>query len=497
MNFISKFSTAVIWNHLNKTTGYFLDFILSVVLARGLGEYYYGVYTELWNFVFLFSLFSAAGIDTAIVVFLPKVAENAHHIAYYIRRTFRFFGIVVLVIIFLLMLTAGYLSRAVHSPELSVLLKIASFYIALFSFILIGQAILLSFFDTRFLFWANTILKSTVILCSFLILKNGGSLEFVIWSMIGINAVSAGIYLWRIYPLIRVKPEVQSLSPFFKFGFIAWITSFINYLLGRYFDIFLLGVFSIPKAVIGYYNIAFSLTLAMAALITAGFSGITTAAFAQLEHENRRHVIAEGWLRVTKLSIFLGVPLFLFVILNARIFISAVYGADYIQSANLLQLFAFLYLISLGLGSGTNSALLYSINKEKVVLKIRAVCGLVNVLLDIILIPILGVKGAILASGSAIVLTIGAEYIFSRRYARLQFPARFISKISLAAVVSLVVSYLFPTHTVQGLLVNLVFYIILFILCLFLLKPFTRDEMMSISRLDSRAGRLLSFFCEG
>jgi len=117
MNFTNKFSNAVIWNYLNKTTGYLLDFILSVVLARGLGEYYYGVYTELWNFVFLFSLFSSAGIDTAITVFLPKLTENAHHISCYLRMIFKFFGVVVLVIMLLLMLTGGYLSRTVHSPE--------------------------------------------------------------------------------------------------------------------------------------------------------------------------------------------------------------------------------------------------------------------------------------------------------------------------------------------------------------------------------------------
>ena len=496
MNFTNKFSIAVIWNYLNKTTGYLLDFILSVVLARGLGEYYYGVYTELWNFVFLFSLFSSAGIDTAITVFLPKLTENAHHISCYLRMTFKFFGVVVLVIMLLLMLTGGYLSRTVHSPELSALLKIVAFYIAFYSFILIAQAILLSFYETRFLFWVNTILKSSVILCSYLILKNGGSLEYVIWSMIGINMITAGVYLFRIYPLFRVKPEVQSLSPFFKFGFIAWITSFINYLLGRYFDIFLLGVFSIPKANIGYYNIAFSLTLAMAAIITSGFSGITTAAFAQFEHQNKRQVIAEGWLKVTKLCIFISIPLFLFVILNSRILISAVYGEAYVQSANLLQLFAFLYLISLGLGSGTNSALLYSINKEKIVLKIRAVCGLVNVLLDIILIPIWGVKGAILASGSAIVLTIGAEFLFSRKNANLKFPARFVFKISLAAVISLVVSRLLPAQGLLELLVTLVIYIIFFILCLFLLKPFVKDEVISLSNLDVRAGRLLNFFSE-
>lgn len=496
MHFINKISTAFAWNHLNKITGYLLDFALSVVLARGLGDYYYGIFAELWNFIFLFSLISSAGIDTAINVFLPKVAENAHQISYYIRRTYKFFGTVAAAIIMLLLFSGSFLAQLVHSPELGPLLKIGAFYVVLYSFLIITQAILLSFYATKFLFWANTVLKTSMIIFSYLVLKNNGSLEHVIWSMIGINALISGAYYFRIFRFIRPKPEPLSLVPFYKFGFIAWITSFINYLLGRYFDIFLLGYFLIPKAEIGYYNISFSFTMAMAAVFTSGFSGITTAAFAQFEQQNKRHIIAEGWLRITKICIFFSLPMFLFVIFNARLVILAIYKEAYIQSAGLLQVFAVFYLISVIMGSGTNSSLLYSINKEKVVLTIRAIFGMANVLLDILLIPLLGAMGAIIASGSSIVMTIGAELIFAQRFARVKFPALFLLKISLAAVASLAVSYFVQTQGLPNLIINASVFVSVFLIGLFFLKPFKRDDLARIACLDFRLGSVLLHFCE-
>jgi O-antigen/teichoic acid export membrane protein len=54
----------------DQNIGYGLDFVLSVVLARGLGNHLFGVYSELYNFIFLFSLFSIMGMDTSVNVFL-------------------------------------------------------------------------------------------------------------------------------------------------------------------------------------------------------------------------------------------------------------------------------------------------------------------------------------------------------------------------------------------------------------------------------------------
>jgi len=489
-----KISNAVLWNHLNKITGYLFDFLLSVVLARGLGDYQFGIYSELWNFVFLFSLVCTLGVDTAINVFLPKVAGQPGIISRYLRTTLAVFGLISLSAIVLLNLSSGIIGHLVHSPELVELLKITAFYIVLFGFLIIAQMILLSFFAARFLFWANSILKAGTVIISFLIIERGGDLKQVILGMIAINFVVAAFYFIRALGYFRPRPDPVKIGPFYKLSLVAGGTQFVNYILGRYFDIFLLGYFAISKQEIGYYNIAFSITMAMHYFFSSGFGGIITASFSKFEQEKRPERISQGWQQVTRVCVFFTLPVFIFVIFNAEQLIRMIYSAAYQPSAFLLQVFACFYLISVVLGSGANSSILYAIRKENIVLYLRIGWGLVNVVLDLLFIPYWGPLGAIGATGIATVGIIGMEYIFANKYVGLKFPFFFFLKISAAAIISIAFCQLFSHEALLEIIMNGILYLFIFLLSTFMFKPFISNDIRYITDYNLVLGKIVGYF---
>lgn len=494
MSFLDRFSKAFAWNHLNKITGYFFDFILSIILARGFGNYYYGVYSELFNFIFLFSLLCSFGIDTAINVYIPKAADNPGQVAKLLKSTLITIAVTSSVLVVMLMLYSGPMSRLINSPELNILLKISALFIVFHNFLIIAQTILICFYNTKFLFIANSILKLSFIIAAYLMFIKGTNIQQIIIAFTIISTFVSIAYMLKFFKYLKPRSRQTNVSDFLKFGLIAWFTKFINYLLGRYFDIFLLGYFSISKAAIGYYNIAFSITMALFYVFTSGFSGISLAAFSELAKKNNRKSISLGWQAVTKICIFFGVPVFEYAIFNARHLIVSIYSASYLGSVILFQVFASFYLVNIILGGGINVTILYAMKRGKLVLIIRCLVGLLNVILDVILIPHYQTMGAIIATGISIVIYVGCEYIFARRFVVLKYPFLFLLKIMIASVLALGCSYFVPITNIFSLLLNGLFFCIVFIATMFILKPLSAMDKKAIGEINSGIANLLKYF---
>lgn len=494
MSFLKRISNAFAWNHLNKITGYLLDFFLSIVLARGLGDYYYGIYSELFNFIFLFSLICSFGIDTAINVYLPKYSGQKGIISFYLRRTLLLIAGISLIMVILTIFLSQPLSQLINSPEIVHLLKIAALYIVFHNFLILAQTILICYYETQFLFIANTFLKIFFIIFAWILLKFEFGIQEIIWAFIGISLIVSVGYLFKFIKYLKPRPEKTKFSAYIQFGLVAWFTKFINYLLGRYFDIFLLGYFAVSKEEIGYYNIAFSITLALLYLFTSGFSGISIAAFSEFEKNQEYEKIKKGIIAVIKICNFFSVPVFLYVILNAHMLIKLLYSSTYQGSSVLLQVFASFFLITIVLGSGINSSVLYSLKKEKTVLTLRIIMGLVNVILDFILIPEYKAMGAIVATGISTVGIIGFEHFFVRKNINIKYPVLFLIKVLVAASPALLISIFIPTKNLIWLVINFAAFGLIYLGFNLLTHPLSREDKERIGSVNPKLARLVSYF---
>jgi len=469
-------SRAFFWNHANKVVGFFLDFVLSIILARGLGTYVYGVYSELINVTVFFSLICSLGLDTALNVFIPKYRNDQAKLSALIKKTFVVFTLIAVMVCLSIFFLGQLIGEVINSPEIKNHLIFVSSYIFFYTFIIIAQSILLSLFDTKFLFFANTLYKLMIIAASFFLVRFGFNLREIFIAFIVSSIVVSIAYLINFQSFFRAKKVIIDTYDYFKFGIIILLTKFLNYILGRYFDIFLLGYFNVEKEQIGFYNIAFSTILALSFMFTSGFTGIALSAFSDLAMKKNYLGIARGWITLTKISIFFCLPIFLFVLIDAKSILALAYSNAYIDSARLLQVFGGLFLVSILIGSGANSTVLYSVKKEKSVLTLRAIIGLVNIVLDIMLIPHYKALGAVIATGISTVLIIFSEYILLKKEIDINYPWTFLLKMCGASVLAMSPIVLVPVPGLFGLMLKLFISILIFTSIIFVLKPFTSED---------------------
>lgn len=493
MSFAKKISKAIVWNHLNKCVGYFLDFCLTVVLTRGFGAYFYGIYSELFNIIFLFSLFCSLGVDTAVNVYIPRYRENPAILAQLIRSGLKAIAISSLLIF---IATIGFketISAIIKSPDVASYLVVAAFYIVVYNFVVVAQAILTSFYETRVLFLTNISLKSGFVLSAIVTLSLGYGLNTILISFCILSFAVSVFYLFLIkHYLVSTQGDrkLEAVS-FFKFSMRVWLTRFLNYFLGRYFDIFLLGYFAIRKEEIGFYNLAFSLTLALSYAVTSGFSGVSLAAFSDMSRKGNLKGIAKGWIAISKIIILFCVPIFAFTIVNAKQLIVFLYSLDFVDSAPLFQVFACFFLISLLLGSGNNLAVLYSLKREKMVLYLRGIMGILNVLLNLILIPRYNAMGAIVATGSSIVLIIAVEFVLLNKYLPITYPFRFLFIVLFATFIPIAGSALISNGSI---VLNVLILLLAFNIIIFVMKPFESDDLNIFPQGNDSFNRLLIHF---
>ncbi|MBN1348784.1 oligosaccharide flippase family protein [candidate division KSB1 bacterium] len=494
MSFLKRFTNAFIWNHLNKISGYLLDFALSIVLARGLGDYYYGIYSEFVTFVFLFSMICSIGLDTALNAFIPRFNDQPGLVSGMLRRSLVILSISSSTVAAIVIFAGGVITRLINSPELNSMLTIAAFYIVLHNFLIVARMIIVSFYATRFLFFMNGLLKGLLIIASYIIIKMNGNIRDVISGFTIISFfVSIAFFLGFLKYL---KPPVQETNwgEFLKFSVTAWFNKIINYVLGRYFDIFILGFFSVSKEKIGYYNIAFSIAMALFLFISSGFDGISLAAFSDFENKQQRDKIARGWLTIAKVCIIFGFPGFLYVIRYAKIIITTIYSTAFIESATLFQVFAGFYLLAIILGNGMNLTVIYALKKANLALKLRLIGGAINIALDILLVPKYQALGAIIATGISIVGIVALEHAFVRKYISFRYPLVFLTKIVLATLVALGTTSLFEISNALLLVLNIALFIFVFILSIYIFKPLSDQDKEMIRTINAPLGQLLKHF---
>jgi O-antigen/teichoic acid export membrane protein len=243
--------------------------------------------------------------------------------------------------------------------------------------------------------------------------------------------------------------------------------------------------------IIGYYNIAFTLTLALSYMITSGFSGVILVAFSEFVKQKSWKEIANGWISFLKISIFFCVPLFFFFIWNSRSIIILFYSDLYLDVVPLFQIFASLFLLSILLGSGANSTILYSLHHEKVVLYLRTIFGSLNIVLDIVLIPKYEAVGALVATGVSTIFIILSEYVFLNKKVKISYPFGFLAKIMLATGFSLFFLSIYSILNLSNLFLFTITYLGVFILSIYKLKPFNNDDQKIVKKISDRAEKII------
>ena len=281
------------------------------------------------------------------------------------------------------------------------------------------------------------------------------------WNLVGIAlALLAGALLdtlLKLYSVARWLAPVRTgvISPELKRRMFSYsgqgiVLMVLNIVVWDKSDAMVLKWMNSDIRQVTFFTMAFGLTERLQVLpnIFAGSLSVTMMAQFGRSEERVREIAVIG----TKYALLLGLPLLVGLACISRLFVLRVYRPEYEPMALVLTIAALMAVPKSLISAPTT--LLQTVEKQGFLIWTGCLCGVVDIGLDVLLIPSYGALGAALANGSA--QTLAAVMIWTRVYREFQMDLRLaeFGKITasgaLMAGVVLLVQYLVPISGYPG-----------------------------------------------
>ncbi len=260
--------------------------------------------------------------------------------------------------------------------------------------------------------------------------------EYLFWVGFVSNLLGAFLYFAfyrsRKYPFIK-----DSLSPDFKHKLVDYSKSiFIILLLEAFlwerFELLFLGVYS-NESQVAFYNLGFNLANKVILLLPGALAGVLLPIMSEAYGGGAKERLASIHYNSTRYLALTAFPLCAGgVFLGSRI-ITTIYGAAYLPSA---FIFAIVLLAgTIGSVSGASSAYLFSVEKQKVVLRFYILAVLLKLVLNLFLTRRYQALGAVWVNFSAqVFFGLGVILYLYAFFLKVKFPLVSFLKIALASV---------------------------------------------------------------
>ncbi len=219
---------------------------------------------------------------------------------------------------------------------------------------------------------------------------------------IAVTCVVFVIYLMKKYPL-SIRSGSSVTNPMTKdllFFSVPLLAVSMLMMVMSWTDTLMLGYFKTPD-VVGLYNAVLPLAnLLTVVIVSVGFLYIPIISQVygknQMEELKRSYAISTKWCFIGTLPIFFVLFLFPDVVLNL------LFGSRYIGAAVALQILAVGSFLNPA--TGPNYHTLIAMGKTKIIMQTFLISEVTNIILNIALIPPLGIIGAAIASASALAI---------------------------------------------------------------------------------------------
>jgi O-antigen/teichoic acid export membrane protein len=455
------------------TLWYFaMNFLLSVIVARQLTQQEYGVFSILSTILTTLLLVFAFGLEDVATIFIPRaLSAGGEGAAGSLTRRLmlgRALTLVMVVAALALLLPWGIRLLAVQgfSVDKSFLSSPYGSYarMALIAAFLIGSgvvtlenALFASMLRSRTTFIVGGLSQALNAALAALILGLGGGVDGLFLTLACVAWLTALAYLIPLRRLLMARGRVPSGHQPAMRGLMvtAWLANVTNGALGKQSDILLMGVFAVGYAAIGYYNLAYQLANILGVLLIAGLGGVGPAAMSAALGAGGRKRLAEVWRATMMLQIVLTIPVLAFGAAQADNIVSTLYGGRYAGAVPLLQIFLVTTLVGRLIGGGVQQSALYVLGRQRLVLFNRWLGLVINIGLDIILIPLYGPFGAAMATSAAQLLVGGVEHLLVRGNLPVRYPLALAGRVVGASALAAACLLWWPPRDILGLAASL------------------------------------------
>lgn len=478
-------------------------YIFRVIIARHYGPEAYGLFSLAVMILTLFTLFSALGLAEGILRYAAVYRGKKEYdkIKYILKLSNGTLIISSVIAAIALFLSSEFISLKIfHDSNLIIFLKISSLIIPFYVFSNVYLSLIRAYEKISSYSFILNILQNVIKLGALVILVlfglNTNSIMFSYF--IGIFGMFLFSYYFCKYKLAEVfgksilkkseRSQVKKELFSYSFPLIFYSVLFMIY---GWIDSFAIGYFKGTYSV-GIYN---------AAIPIAGLLCIVPDLFIQIFYpfvtrefsRKKFKLVKELSKQVAKWVFILDLPVFLIIFIFPGAVINLLFGSKFLVAENALRILSVGYF----LGSLTPllSSLISMTGRSRLILVNLVVTSILNLILNIILVPRYGITGAAISTVTAwtllnLVLFIEVKRIIHFVPLRRKMLRIFIMSILLAALLVYIRSF-FIINKFNLFLLGALF-MLSYILSVILTRGFDRNDLMILKSLGRKLGLLKS-----
>ena len=430
-----------------------LGLVLSIFIARNLGDVIFGKYSFALAFTAIFAVFSDLGYNTLLI---REVARDKSQVSKYLNNTICIHALLAIVIFALIVITINLMGYPADTKNVVYLFGI---YTLVVSFSAVFKVTFRAFekmeYEAGITIFANIIRVSLGLLVLFL---GYGLIELALVFLL------SGVFDFLLSFLVCerrfVKPKIEFDFDFWKSTIkIALPLSMLS-IFGIIYvraDTVMLSMMK-GDAVVGWYNAAYNLIRELKIIPTLFLTSLFPAALSVFnKSENQFYRYYE---KSIKYLIAIGLPMAIGITLLSDKIIMFVYGPQYTNSISALQILSWdclLLFIYVALGNA-----LVGMGKERQVALSALICACVNVALNFLLIPRFSLIGSAVATVFAETILLISYLYLMKKYHRSMPIHKFMVKPILASVPMIGIVTLLAVNLLLVILLSAITYFTVF-----------------------------------
>ncbi|SMY35613.1 Polysaccharide biosynthesis protein [Photobacterium malacitanum] len=368
-----------------------LAFIVQVIMARGLEPQEYGKLNTILTICTLLAPLAACGVPQAL---LKKSSEKNASKDNYLQAFVLLILICFIICFFLYVLILniiGFKPSLLIVSLYSLIIAQVLYEVVISIFQINGQFKILSYWQPII----NLTKLSMIAIVFYFELSNDW--YYISLFISAINIVIFSIYILkknnRWYKKIPIKNTLRRIY-IVRYSCVGFCISSILYLIYYQSDIIILNYISGNKSV-GLYSVAFTILSAAYILPSVIFNKYYLPFYHKWMINDKKKLI-ETHRKSTVIMFLIGAFTYICIYLSCDEFISLVYGSEYKDSASYLKLLALnipiVYFYS------SSGLILMTGNLLSIKLRGMFIAAAINIILNLILVPILSVYGAIIST---------------------------------------------------------------------------------------------------
>jgi O-antigen/teichoic acid export membrane protein len=414
-----------------------LAFVYIALIARNIGPELIGKYFFALSFTTVFSIFIDLGLSPILIREVSKYKEKAKKYFNNIITLKLIFIVFTLIAIFITINLMGYDSFTKN------LVYIASIVMFLDSLTLTFYALLRSHQILKFEAWGIILYQLITVILGGIIVLTVKSIPFLI-AVLALSSFLNATYSFTVAKRVSgIKFRLTLDKKFIKYAMLIAFPFFLAGIFNRIYthiDIILLSKLA-GDAYVGWYGVANKFVFALQFIPSAFVASIYPAMSNYFEHSKEK--LQRTFERSMIYLMIISVPICFGAIALSKEIITSLYGVEFVNSVlplNLLSIsliFVFLYF---PVGSLLNAS-----NRQKRNTANMGIAMIINVVLNVLLIPKYTLVGAAVASivSQGVMLGLGLYYANTViKYNKRLLSIRLVQNVITASLMFLIVVFL-------------------------------------------------------